>query len=437
MVLEDAMRTTRSISLAVDRTPASRDRYVDLLRAASIVLVVTGHWLITVAVWDHGELDAHSVLTDVPLAQPLTWLFQVVPLFFAVGGVANLLALRSARRTGSGTGPYLAGRVLRLTVPVLPLAAVWLVAGPVLRAAGVDGYAVDRAVHITAQPIWFLAVYLVVVAAAPLLVAAHERLRWAVPVALALLAVAGDVVSVVAPWAAWLNYVVVLAFAHQLGFFYGDGTAASWSSARLGVVAAGAFAALVALTAGPYPVSMVGVSGASRSNMSPPSVCIVVLAVWQCAVALLARPALGAWVHRRRPWAAVVAVNGSIMTVFLWHLTATVLAVGIALPLGFPVAAPGTLRWWLLRPLWLALLTVLLVGLVAAFGVVERRCRTAAATTATTGAVAAVTAALAMVVLADAGFGAPSALPAAFVLAAVAALVHGVPRHWVGRFSWQ
>jgi fucose 4-O-acetylase-like acetyltransferase len=435
MVVEDAMRTPGSVSTAVARTPATRDRYVDLLRAASIVLVVFGHWLITVAVWDHGELDAHSVLTDVPLAQLLTWVFQVVPLFFAVGGVANMLALRSARHTGRGTGPYLGGRVMRLTVPVLPLAAVWLAAGPLLRAVGVDPAAVDRALHVTAQPIWFLAVYLVVVAAAPLLLAAHERVRWAVPIALAVLAGAGDVVSVAAPSVGWLNYVVVLAFAHQLGFFYSDGTAASWSRARLAMVATAAFAGLVALAAGPYPVSMVGVSGASRSNMSPPSVCIVVLAVWQCALALLARPALDSWVHHRRPWAAVVAVNGSVMTIFLWHLTATVLAVGIVLPLGFPTAPPGTPRWWLLRPLWLALLAVLLAGLVAVFGGVERRWRISAPVSVTMGAAAAVTAALAMVALADAGFGAPSALPAAVVLAVVAVLMHGAPfhGHWVRR----
>jgi hypothetical protein len=31
---------------AVERTPASRNRYVDILRALSIVAVITGHWLI-------------------------------------------------------------------------------------------------------------------------------------------------------------------------------------------------------------------------------------------------------------------------------------------------------------------------------------------------------------------------------------------------------
>jgi hypothetical protein len=58
--------------------------------------------------------------------------------------------------------------------------------------------------------------------------------------------------------------------AHQLGFFYADGTLTRLSRRVLALVAGGGLAAMIALTAsGLYPVSMVG-NGTDRfSNMSP------------------------------------------------------------------------------------------------------------------------------------------------------------------------
>jgi uncharacterized membrane protein len=63
----------------------------------------------------------------------------------------------------------------------------------------------------------------------------------------------------------------------------------------------------------------------------------------------------------------VIAANSMIMTVFLWHLTALLVAVVTAYPLGFPQYAGGTAAWWITRPLWLATLAVILVPIVALF----------------------------------------------------------------------
>ena len=38
-----------------DRTPSTRDRYVDFLRAVSILVVVVGHWTIALIIWDDGS----------------------------------------------------------------------------------------------------------------------------------------------------------------------------------------------------------------------------------------------------------------------------------------------------------------------------------------------------------------------------------------------
>ena len=69
-----------------------------------------------------------------------------------------------------------------------------------------------------------------------------------------------------------------------------------------------------------------------------------------------------------------MAVNGNIMTLFIWHLTATVLVVFVAyLAGGFGLRLqPGSSDWWWSRFPWLAANAIALVPLVVAFGRFER-----------------------------------------------------------------
>ena len=358
-------------------TPATRDRFVDAARAFAILTVVLGHWLIAVVQWDGQRATATNALAEAPALQWLTWVFQVMPLFFVVGGFANRAALRSTRTTPPSTGDYLRSRVRRLAAPVVPLAVTWLVAGPVLRhLIGLDGDTVDLLTKTLAQPLWFLAVYLVVSALAPLTV----RLP-TVPTVVALTAVVAVNDLARLPFVHHLNYLAVFVLAHQLGYALHDGTLGRLTRRHAAAIAGAGFAALLVLTGpGPYPRSMVGVPGEAMSNMSPPSLAIVALTALQLGLLLLARPAATRALSRhRRLWTTVVAVNGSIMTIFLWHLTA--LAAGAALLLAGPLPFPtgqtvGSGGWWLTRLPWLATMAVVLGGLVAVAGRTERRALT-------------------------------------------------------------
>jgi len=55
------------------------------------------------------------------------------------------------------------------------------------------------------------------------------------------------------------------------------------------------------------------------------------------------------WLDGPRAWAATVLVNGTIMTVYLWHLTVLALLVGLAFLVGgFGLHfVPGSGQWWL------------------------------------------------------------------------------------------
>lgn len=91
---------SRAAELA-DRTPTSRNRYVDFLRAASMLVVTVGHWLAAAPYLDATDtLTASHVLAVVPWTSWLTWILQVMPIFFMVGGYANGISWRAARRDG-------------------------------------------------------------------------------------------------------------------------------------------------------------------------------------------------------------------------------------------------------------------------------------------------------------------------------------------------
>jgi hypothetical protein len=248
-----------------------------------------------------------------------------------------------------------------------------------------------------------------VVLAAPLQLRAHRRRPALSLVGLALLVVALDILRL-NDWlagAAVVNYLAVFLFSQGLGFTYADGRFDSVTPRRALAVGAVAGAVLVALTTvGPYPVSMIGLPGQRISNMSPPTMCVLVLGVAQAALLLAVRRPLGAWLQRPRVWRATIVVNVVVLTVFLWHLTAFMATGTVLLALGLPVVDVGSGAWWLQKALTLALSTLVLGALVAVFAPVERW--TVAPRAAGHVAVRAVGAALAVVGLAGialAGFG--------------------------------
>ena len=313
------------------QTPPERNRYVDFLRAASICVVIFGHWLVVAPYTEDGQLVVADALSLIPWTHWLTWLLQVMPIFFLVGGFANAIGWQSAQgRPDSSYALWLAGRLQRLVSPVLPVLAVWALIG--LGAVWLDA---DRALlKIASQfallPAWFLVVYILMVLLVPLAYRAWQRYGFASFWALAAAAVLVDLLALGVGWRAlgWLNYLFVWLAVHQLGF--------AWQAGRMGgprrclLWAAGGMAALVALVAlGPYPVSMVSVRGEEISNSLPPNLTLLALGVCQSGLLLaLERPARRL-LERGALWTATVLINGMIMTIFLWHVTTLLLVAGL------------------------------------------------------------------------------------------------------------
>ena len=123
---------------------------------------------------------------------------------------------------------------------------------------------------------------------------------------------------------------------------------------------------------GYYPKSLLGTDVERVSNAYPPTVCFLLGGIWTIGAVMLLRPALQRWLQGRRPWKATIAVNGVIMTLFLWHMTAFLCAVLVLWPLGLAREHDSTAAWWLQRPLIIGVSALFLVGLIAIFGRFER-----------------------------------------------------------------
>ncbi|UCD23907.1 MAG: acyltransferase family protein [Gemmatimonadota bacterium] len=365
-------------------TPDSRNRYVDFLRALSICMVVVGHWLVAAPYLVDGHLNlTGNMLESRPWTQWLTWLFQVMPVFFMVGGYSNGVSWRSAVRDGRGYSEWLSGRLQRLVGPILPLLTVWALLALAGRQVGIDADLVKTGSQMALVPVWFLAVYVGVVVVVPLTHAAWRRFGlssfWFLLAAVVLDDVLffNDVRAL-----GWFNYAFIWLAVHQLGYAWldgklgGSGKTLLWGASALVLL-------LVLVQFGPYPLSMVSVPGEEISNSLPPKLPMLLLGIAQCGLLLALEQPARRWLSQLRPWTAAVLINGMIMTVFLWHLTAAMLVISVAIVLdgvGLEVD-PGSGLWWMLRPVWLSVYVVVLLGLIVVFLRFERagKARTVAA----------------------------------------------------------
>jgi hypothetical protein len=178
-----------------ERTPPRRQRYVDLVRAVAILIVVLGHWMVVVVVVTSGArgVDGFSALEVLLWGRAITWLVQVMPVFFIVGGFANAASLTSHTSGGGGVVDWLLDRSARLVRPTTVLLVTLAAAALVARLAGVDPAQVGRAVWLASIPLWFLLVYLVVVFLTPLMHRLHRQAGLLVPLVLMGLLAVGDV----------------------------------------------------------------------------------------------------------------------------------------------------------------------------------------------------------------------------------------------------
>jgi hypothetical protein len=357
-----------------DVAPAARDGYVDFLRAFSILIVVLWHWAFTILQWTPVGPFATSPLGSFSGLWVLTWLFQVLPLFFYVGGYVHLKAWQRARVRGEHLGHFVWRNLRKLSLPALMLAAVWIALGAVLGFV-FDLAWVGRAVLLVISPLWFIAVYLLLIALIPVWFALQRRFG---PVAFVWMVGLTMVVDIFRfryhfELLPYLNMLLVWGVAFQAGFYY---EAVVRVSRRVGATLgwAGLFGLVGLVGSGLYPGSMVGVPG-EASNMAPPTLCIIALLTFQIGVVEMARPRLKNWLARPRPHRLVEVINRFAMPVFLFHTTGMAIGRGVIYFINGELGerTDPDLAWWLQRPLYVGVSLICTLPVIWLFGRYARR----------------------------------------------------------------
>ena len=343
--------------------PEGRDLTLDLVRVACVVLVVFAHILFSgVGRNPDGSILIERTVEAQTWFDVASWIADIMPLFFVVGGFAAAAGWRSAQKRGQSESEFVRVRLARLARPALPLFVFFSVALGATRMLGIDPSLVDTVAIGVGSPLWFLAAYMLAQALAPRMMALHARygrrvlavlLGCALAVDLVRFLLVRDVFGVhsLAPDRYGVgeelfgipNVLFVWLFCQQVGFFLFDGwfrRLRAWQ--LLALMAAG-----TAVAVGLVPV--IGYSWNMLANQWPPTVPMALMAIVQAAgLTLLHRP-LTALTRVRAVQAAMLLIGSRLMTVYLWHLPMVMVLIGIELLLPVPLPHPGGPVWWWTR----------------------------------------------------------------------------------------
>jgi peptidoglycan/LPS O-acetylase OafA/YrhL len=351
-------------------TTAARDTGIDFVRALCVLGVVVLHSLMVgVTVSDSGPLFANASDGAAWIA-PLSWVLQVMPLFFVIGGFAGYTSLRRAQQRGGTAKEFVAARIHRLVLPAVCTIGVVGVVLAILLAGGVPPEMVAIAGYRYGQPLWFLGVFLLCQALLPLFAAAHRRAPWITIMLLVAVAVGVDVLrnATGLDGLGFMNLAFVWLALQQLGFFFADGFIDALPRRTRIVIGLAAIAALVVtFVTGVYSPDLI-------ANINPPTASLLLVGGAHTMMLSLMRGRLAVWSARPLPTRIRTFVTPRAMTIYLWHMPVLLAMAGasavFAITTGIALPEPSSIGWWLTRPLWLAtvfavtaLIALLLAGI--------------------------------------------------------------------------
>jgi Acyltransferase family len=340
--------------------PTARNLAVDFYRVSGVVLIVLGHWLAGSVTYHDGYFGRQNPLVDEPWTQWLTWPFQAVPTFFLVAGYAGAVSWTHRRDTdGVSRQAWLRHRLARVLGPTTVYVGLVSAVVVILDLRHIAGSTLEYAGWAVAMHLWFLAVYLLVVALTPVAIAAQRRWGLWVPGVLAAGVVVVDAVSLGGhvPHLGLLNYLLCWGALYQLGIAWREGLLAGRRPALLLCGSAVALALLIVL--GPYPTSMIGVPGQTLQNTDPPSTAMLAFGCTQAALAMTLAPALNRTLRAGFLRRVLTTANSNVMALYLWHMIPVVIVAIVGYPAGLlPQPLEGTAEWWLVRLEWVVILTL-------------------------------------------------------------------------------
>ncbi len=300
-------------------TPANRDRSIDAVRAYGLIVVVAGHYLMGIVHWNRNVPQLGNSLSSSIYLQAITWIFQVMPLFFIAGGAANLISWKSAQNKQTSYAVWLWKRAHRLLSPALVYLFVMITVGALV-SPNVNNQMSRLLLNISTQLLWFLGVYIVITAITPLTVFLFEKWRsqsiaiWLIIIGFCDYAHLAN--TSFAP-VSLLNFIFVWAMVSQLGYSF-EKNEIKRKYAIYAFIGSLAFEIWLVYQF-PYPISLVGLLD-EISNMAPPTLVLALHSIVIWSLLSLLKENINRLCKKVRVWNLVVGANMAAMTIYLWHI---------------------------------------------------------------------------------------------------------------------
>lgn len=361
-IVEAPPRTTPPLP-----SPGGRDTAIDFLRAICVAGVVLLHAIMVgVTVVDGIPVFANASEGTWWIV-PISWVLQVMPLFFIIGGFAGYISFQRTKARGGTATAFIAARVHRLLRPAVFAIGIVGAALAALNIAGIPADIIAVAGFRYSQPLWFLAVFLGCQALLPALAKAHARKPLITVGSLVAAALVVDALRAITglEGVGFLNLAFVWLALQQIGFFLADGTIDGLSRRARAIAGAVALIGLLgAFTAGVYSPDLI-------ANINPPTAALLLVGVVHLSAVSLLRDRIGAFSRRTAPAAFAAFVNRRTMTIYLWHMPTLLVMAGVcamtSLSSGIALPEPSTSTWWASRPIWLAAALILTAVIAVAF----------------------------------------------------------------------
>jgi hypothetical protein len=327
------------------------------LGVASLALLISGESVIQLARWAGA---------DESWLWPLTWLAQLAPVFFFAGGRANAAGWQAVRDSGGGYRQYLAHRASWLLRPALIFVVVTLVMPLALELLGIPPGTNATIMRIALHPLWLLAVYLLIVVAAPVMLALHRRAAMATTLALLGFVVLAELG---ADWTGskiphYLSAFGLALLAQQIAFGRALTTSRRWLV--LGVLTGLTGLALLTTVGGADP-NLLGTPGAPPA-LAAPTLPVLLLGTVQLSLLGLSARTLNRLTARPVLAGVVRLVLRAPMSLYLGFLAAVLLLVTVV----YLPSRPSDALAWLTGPRTLMALGLLAVPAVIVFWWFER-----------------------------------------------------------------
>ena len=305
----------------IDDLPATskRDLALDSVRAWSLIVVVFGHFIMQIYFWENGIPLSGNTLSSGNLWPFSTWILQVMPLFFIAGGAVNY---GSYLRSQGNFNQWLWQRTRRLMKPTVVFLLTLAFAFSIITFLA-DETITDGLVTGVTGPLWFLSVYILVVALTPLSVKIWSALGKKSILVFLLLAIGIDFLRLnVLDAFGVLNLIIIWVMVHQLGFWYQDGV--NKNHARMFIVFGLIANIVLTQVLHWYPTSLVGIPTEKFSNMAPPTIILAFHSFVLFGLLVLLAPWLQKVSSTPRGFRLMSRAAMLAMTIYLWHMAVLV-----------------------------------------------------------------------------------------------------------------